>query len=388
MRALECARVAGYKHRVRQRASGQSRSFALSRKSPDWGPWTAATLRAPGFALACGAVTASPHDALFKAAFSQVEHVADELRHVLPADLVARMDLGSLALQPGSFVDDELREHHTDLLYTLALAGQPARVYVLFEHQSSVDPWMPLRLLRYMLRVWEGCVADDPGASRLPVIVPVVLHHSDAGWRAATRFEALVGPPAEAAGFTPHFGFALDDLGAQSEAALLERAASACTRLVLAALQQARGAGDVAAMLRGWTGLVRGLVGETDGRRALHLVLRYLYEVRGVGDLATIEATASEIRTEEDAMQTIAQFLENRGLEKGLQRGLQEGLQRGMQEGRQEGQRELLLRLLHRRFGELPAALARRVAAAEGPQLERWAERLLEVGSVDEVFAG
>lgn len=346
------------------------------------------SLHASAFALACGAVTATPHDALFKAAFSQVEHVADELRHVLPAALVARMDLGSLALQPGSFVDDELRAHHTDLLFTLQLAGQPARVYVLFEHQSSVDPWMPLRLLRYMLRVWEGCVADDPGASRLPVIVPVVLHHSDSGWRAATRFEALIEAPAEAVAFTPCFGFALDDLGAQSQAALLERAASACTRLVLAALQQARGADDVAAMLRGWAGLVRGLVGETDGQRALRLVLRYLYEVRGVGDLATIEATASEIRTEEDAMETIAQFLEKRGLEKGLQRGLQEGLQQGLQKGKQEGQRELLLRLLQRRFGELPAALARRVAAAEGPQLERWAERLLEAGSVDEVFAG
>ena len=131
-------------------------------------------------------------------------------------ELVAQMDLGSLALAAGSFVDEALREQHTDLLYSVRLAGRPARVYVLFEHQSSGDTWMALRLLKYMLRIWEAGVAD--GAERLPVIVPVVLHHGDTGWRASTRFEGLVDLVPEAAPFTPHFGFVLDDLAVHSEA--------------------------------------------------------------------------------------------------------------------------------------------------------------------------
>ena len=112
------------------------------------------------FALAWAAMTAAPHDALFKATFSQVELAAEELRCVLPPELVAQMDLGSLALAAGSFVDEALREQHTDLLYSVRLAGRPARVYVLFEHQSSGDTWMALRLLKYMLRIWEAGVAD------------------------------------------------------------------------------------------------------------------------------------------------------------------------------------------------------------------------------------
>ena len=85
-------------------------------------------------------MTAAPHDALFKATFSQVERAAEELRWVLPPELVAQMDFDSLSLEPGSFVDDALREQHTDLLYSLRIGGRAARVYVLFEHQSSVDP--------------------------------------------------------------------------------------------------------------------------------------------------------------------------------------------------------------------------------------------------------
>ncbi len=91
-------------------------------------------------ALACGALTATPHDALFKAAFSQVELAAEELRCVLPPELLADLDLASLTLESGSFVDEALRERHTDLLYSLELDGRSARIYVLFEHQSSVDP--------------------------------------------------------------------------------------------------------------------------------------------------------------------------------------------------------------------------------------------------------
>src|SRR5688500_10897972 len=193
-------------------------------------------------------MTVAPHDALFKATFSQPERAAEQLRWLLPPELVARMDFASLAVESGSFVDDALRERHTDLLYSLRIDGRPARVYVLFEHQSSVDPWMPLRLLRYMLRVWEGCAGE--AGPPLPVIVPVVLHHSDTGWRAATRFEALFDLPPATAEFTPHFRFVLDDLGAHSEAAVQERAVSAFTRLVLAALQQARSGRDLAQLLR------------------------------------------------------------------------------------------------------------------------------------------
>jgi hypothetical protein len=46
-----------------------------------------------------------------------------------------------------------------------------------------------------------------------------------------------------------------------------------------------------------------------------------------------------------------------------------------------------VLRQLQRRFGDLPAALHERLAAAEAEQLERWADRLLSATSLAEVFA-
>jgi predicted transposase/invertase (TIGR01784 family) len=304
-------------------------------------------------------VTASPHDALFKAAFSQVELAAEELRCVLPPALVARMDLSKLSLEAGSFVDEALRSRHTDLLYTVPLDGRLARIYVLFEHQSTPERWMALRLLGYMLRIWDSCLESNP--DHLPVIIPVVLHHSDAGWRAPTSFEALVDPPPEAAPFTPHFSFALDDLGLHSDAALRERAASAFTRLVLLALQQTRGASDVTRLLNSWSDLINELLRAPDGRSALTLILRYTMAVLGPDAFAAINTTAIEIdKRGKQIMESMAEFLHRTG----------------RNEGRNEGRRELLVRLVERRFGELPPSAHDHIASADDPTLERWADRL------------
>lgn len=315
-------------------------------------------------------MTATPHDALFKAAFSQPQAAADELRCILPPALVARMDLSKLSLEPGSFVDEALRARHTDLLYSVPLDGRPARVYVLFEHQSTGEPWMALRLLGYMVHIWNSCLAGDP--ERLPVIIPVVLHHSDAGWRATTNFEALVDPPPEAAPFTPHFSFALDDLTQHSEAALHQRAASAFTRLVLLALQQTRGARDVTRLFRSWSDLIRELSQARNGHDALRLVFQYTLEVLGLDALDAINVAATELdKGGKQIMETIAQFLRREG----------------RQEGRQAGRQELFLSMATHRFGPLPQPLHTRIESADDATLERWSLRLLTAPSLADVFA-
>lgn len=58
----------------------------------------------------------------------------------------------------------------------------------------------------------------------------------------------------------------------------------------------------------------------------------------------------------------------------------------GLQEGRQAGEAAMLLRLLRKRFGELPEWVPTRLQQANPEQLERWGERLLGVDSLDRLF--
>ena len=65
-------------------------------------------------------VTNAPHDALFKTIFGQPEHAAAELQHILPGHIAARIDWSSLTPQPGTYVDEELADQHSDLLFSAA----------------------------------------------------------------------------------------------------------------------------------------------------------------------------------------------------------------------------------------------------------------------------
>jgi hypothetical protein len=90
-------------------------------------------------------VMGNPHDALFKRIFQDPKTAEGELRTVLPAEIVERVDWATLEVRPGSFVDRRFRELHTELLYAVRLQEREVLFYVLMEHQSSSDPMMAWR---------------------------------------------------------------------------------------------------------------------------------------------------------------------------------------------------------------------------------------------------
>ncbi|MFT3774167.1 MAG: Rpn family recombination-promoting nuclease/putative transposase [Minicystis sp.] len=295
-----------------------------------------------------------PHDALVRAAFSQTAHAAGFLLAVLPRAIAARVDFSTLTLRPGSFVDRALRRRHTDLLFSAKLAGREALVYVLFEHQSTVDPLMALRLLLYLTRIWEQVHRAHPKARRLPPIVPVVLHHSPRGWSASTTFEGLLDvdePTLEALGeHTVRLRFVLDDISTITDGTLRSRVMTALGRLVLFCLRHSREPDELMRRLRQWRDVVAEARRAPNGREALELVWRYIL-------LANPRRQPEEV---------IAHLLEAAGEE-----AKEEVMTAGevlIERGWKQGQKAMLLKLLQARFGDLPEAAAARIEAATPKQ--------------------
>lgn len=326
----------------------------------------------------------SIHDALFKATFSQVEHAAGELQVILPPALAAHIDFATLTLCPGSFVDPDLRQRYTDLLFSAEIAGKKALLYILFEHQSTVDPLMLFRLLAYMVRIWEAHLRDEPEARRLPAIVPVVLHHSLSGWTAKVAFEDLLDVDtavlAEIAPYVPHFRCVLDDLGEQTDEALRARAMSALGRLALWYLKNSRNPERLVAQLGRWGELMRQVLRAPNGMEAVTTIFRYMWEVNeqlGAEELRRL--VAREVGEDvEEAIVTTVDML--------LAKGRSEGLTEGLREGRTEGQRTMLLKLLSKRFGALAEDAMARVNAAGQAELEAWFDRGLTATSLSAVL--
>lgn len=155
-----------------------------------------------------------PHDAYFKEVFSDPRTATVFFQHHLPAPVAAKMDWPTLQLVPGSFVKQSLEQSHSDLLFSIQAKGTPCLLYLLFEHQTTIERLMPLRLLGYMMEILNGH-AESHGLP-LPPVLPLVLHQGPDRWTVSPAFEDLFSLTPELADAflpcLPKFRHALLDL--------------------------------------------------------------------------------------------------------------------------------------------------------------------------------
>src|SRR5271168_5417314 len=100
---------------------------------------------------------ANIHDIFFKGLLSDPATAGQFFKERLPAEISALLVPEPPELLPGSFIDEEFAEHHSDLLFRSRLTadGRDVLVWLLIEHKSAPDPLVALQLLRYMIRIWD-----------------------------------------------------------------------------------------------------------------------------------------------------------------------------------------------------------------------------------------
>lgn len=59
----------------------------------------------------------NPHDAFFKIVFAEKDFTKAFLRGFLPSDLINELDLDTLEISESSFIDDDLRQTFSDLIF-------------------------------------------------------------------------------------------------------------------------------------------------------------------------------------------------------------------------------------------------------------------------------
>ena len=100
----------------------------------------------------------SPHDRAFRSVLGDVRVAREFFEHYLPASVRTVVDLSVLRLQNATFVDPELSTGTSDLLYQTAFRlpqQETGYIYLTVEQQTEPDYWMPLRMLRYLCRIFD-----------------------------------------------------------------------------------------------------------------------------------------------------------------------------------------------------------------------------------------
>jgi hypothetical protein len=235
---------------------------------------------------------------------------------------------------------------------------------------------MGLRLLRYIVRIWERWMHGDASAARLPLVLPVVLHHSETGWTAARRFSDLVDlSDDERAAFgslVPDFEYVLDDVSHASDDDLMGRGMSSAAALVLWALRDARrlDAPGFEKAVKRWRNRLATLTDQPGGVEVLQSLFCYYSAVGEVSPERVGRALRDHVgRRAEEAYVTTADMLR--------------------QEGRALGRAEGLCSVLDARGLAVSDAIRQRIALCRDlATLDRWLVRAVTAATAEAVFAG
>jgi hypothetical protein len=309
-----------------------------------------------------------PHDKLFRATFSDPANAAAFLRHHLGSGEASSFDWSSLALLSGSFIDDQMHGFEADLLFSVKTGPSEALVYILWEHQHSEDPGMALRLLTYMVRIWDDQLKKQGRAGRLAPILPVVLAQDKDRWKTSSRFQDLFTFPEAirktARACTPDFSFRLLQL---ADMAYEDIHGTPEGILTLRSLK----AEPLGELLRSevWDrDLITGV-----SREWVERFFRYVLNADVDRELFKARVSSQGSAVLNSAAMTLA--------EQFRQEGRQQGQREGRQEGRQEGEllsrRRALQDVLEARFGEIPAGMVEALATVSDvtrlEKLLKWA---------------
>ncbi|GAB6163570.1 Rpn family recombination-promoting nuclease/putative transposase [Desulfothermus naphthae] len=277
----------------------------------------------------------NPHDAFVKEVFSHKEQAEDFLKNYLPQDICRLIDFDSLSLVKDSFVDEELKEHFSDLLYEVQLSSRPGFIYLLFEHKSTPERFTGLQLLRYMVKIWDLYLKQNHEPI-LPVIIPLVIYNGHRRWMIKTNFSYLFGEiEKELNKYIPEFNYLLYDLSTLSDEQIKGRVILKATLMALKYLTTP----EPGKHLKGIFSLFKELSESNTPLQYLETLLRYIASASDKIEEKDIKEAIKQIGKEADIMPTLA--------EKWIEQGERQGMIKGMVLDAQE----MVLEALIERFG-------------------------------------
>lgn len=104
--------------------------------------------------------------------------IAEELiKQALPQELANLSEFDKMQLEPSEYIDPELRELISDVLWSVPIKGKRAYVYFLIEHDSDFKghDLLPFRFHKYLIRIMEKHLAK--GNDKLPIVMPILLYY-------------------------------------------------------------------------------------------------------------------------------------------------------------------------------------------------------------------
>lgn len=286
-----------------------------------------------------------PHDTAFKNTFSNKEAMLDFLAANLPSDLFYKIDQENLELTNKSFVDPVGKRGESDLVFKTNINGKEGYLYIICEHQSTEDVYMPLRFMEYNVQLLRQHLKEKRNVS-LPMILNICIYNGDKPYKSSNSLLSMFADP-QLAKLCMFDKFHLVDLYSTPEDELLNYKKAAFAAMVLKQ--------GIYRSFNQWfvdhidlivDFLEKGYISYADQ------VFLYMLKVDDNPDLLeTIKQSNPKLK--EVAMsvaETLRQKGEKKGIEKGMRIGEEKGKRIGEEKGKLEERREIAKSMLLRSY--------------------------------------
>jgi predicted transposase YdaD len=328
-------------------------------------------------------------DRILRRSLQHPANLRDFLRAVVP-QLADGFVCERARLLDREFFLDDWRRREADLPfeipYRTGVEELLALVYVLIEHQSDTDPFLPLRMLYSTVvywdrqwREWEVLPRPKPTFGLRPVL-PLVLYTGTTRWGSNRALSDMLGEPVAFHPFAPDWRLLFWNLADQTPEDLLQSEAG---WLQFLAVMRALGGEEASlqAVLGEFPRRVDPLH-DTDLIRwsdLMNAALRLVVQRRPQEERQRLLSTfVAACPTHQPEVQNMAKTIAEAWVE--------EGEARGVEKGRVEGARDLLRTQLEERFGALPEAFLQQLTAVTDlARLQQAARQVLHLQKLEDL---
>ncbi len=322
--------------------------------------------------------------------------------------IVPHLEFEKLTPINRSYIPDNLREQESDIVFTVPFrSGEQTEellIYILIEHQSTVDVTMASRVLFYMTQIWDAQRRQWDSENlpkrqwRYRPVIPIVLYTGEQKWTVPPSLSEVMNSPDMFSRFVPKFDILFLSVK-ETDAADLTQKDNPIGWLFSVLQKEYANKDEISKALIDATKHINTLDVEDKGqwRRAIFYLYLLIFHRRPNvehDELKTMvhHEVQQSIHKEEGAVmaQTMAEYLFEQGQKQGLILGERKGEKKGERKGEKKGEtrakRDSLLKLLSLRFESVPEPIIKKVSGMRShAKLDTLFEKAVTTQTLDEI---
>ncbi len=282
------------------------------------------------------------HDLGYKQLLSFIEMFRQLIQGYTNEDWKEKLDYSRAQRVDKEYVLPDFKKKESDILYKVPLVDKEKNekeifLFVLIEHQSTVDHSIAFRLLFYLAHVWYDIYKNmTPSEQRsesfsLPPVFPIVLYNGNEAWTVKNSLRDIVQSGEIFGDFLPSLKYHLIDISKQEE---LEKQANALAAVFL--LEKENPNANLEETIKKAISWMKNEPNYELWKTLMKWVARFLQDHRNPSNKDILDDLDFENKNKEEIttmIETLPQRLIDQGAKTGYEKGLAKGEVLGLIQG-------------------------------------------------------